>query len=287
MAKKTRRAQPIERVKLQVSDHEIHAEFKNGQIPLKKFEVIQNWIREILVFVRQYEEDIGISRAGKLLIKNAQHPIAQFSQASKSLADVRIHLDRIDAPRQRYKLDPNRPFYFPEAGADQLRRALAYELAKLFTPTRFDHLELNLSQFTRVAPSRTGDRSMRGPLRGGDQEIQFDRAGFQSAAEREANPIAAIIIEHIDKAFLRAVESLKPLRKRGGADTNPIRELILTNLPQLFKKIFDDKAVYVDDAYRDFFDFAQSICKLLGVPAYCTAYQLKEGIKRWKKHSGR
>ena len=272
---------------MQVHDHEIHAEFKNRRIPKEKFEAIQNWIREILVFVRQYEEDIGISPAGKLLIKNAQHPIAQFSRASESLADVRKHLDRIDTPRQRYKLDPSRQFYFPETGADQLRRELAYELAKLFTPSRFDHLELNLSQFITTLSSRTGNHSMRGSLRGEKPEILFDREGFQSATESEANPIAAIIIEHINKAFLRAAESLKPLQKRGGANSNPIKELILTNLPQLFQEVFNNKAVYVDDAYRDFFDFAWSICKLLGVPSYCTVYQLKQGIKHWKKHSGR
>jgi hypothetical protein len=283
MAKKTRRAQPIERVRFEVSELEIRAEFEDRKIPPEKLEIIEKWIQDILIFVRAYEEDIGITRDGKLRIKNVRHPITQFTRASKSLVTVRKQLDQIDAPRQRYKHDPNRPFYFPETGADQLRRALAYELAKVFTPTRFDHLELDLSQFTTVSPSRSDDRSMRGPLRAEDRPLQYDRFGFQSAAEREANSITAMILDHIDKAFLQAAEDLEPLRKKGGADPNPIRELILTNVPNLFKEIYGDKAVYVDDAYRDFFNFARSICKLLGVPSYCNTYQLKEGVKRWKK----
>jgi hypothetical protein len=286
MAKKTRQAQPIQRVKLEVSELEIRAEFESQKISPEKLEIIQNWIKEILNIIRAYEEDIGITRDGKLRIKNVRHPITQFTRASKSLVKVKEQLERIDAPRQRYKHDPNRPFYFPETGADQLRGALAYELAKIFAPTRFEHLDLNLSQFTTLRPSRNEDRSMRGPLRAEDRPLQFDRFGFQSTAKVEANPIAAMILDHIDKAFLQAAEDLEPLRKKGGADPNPIRELILTNVPNLFKEIYGDKAIYVDDAYRDFFNFARSICKLLGVPSYCNTYQLKEGVKRWKKRRG-
>jgi hypothetical protein len=278
----------IERVCKSVNKDDLIQVLKNSDIPEKMFDLACMRIDVIITAIRDIETDIGVTSSGKLLTKNAQSQIEVLTETDKSLKSAALNIKRIDAPRQRYKIDPTRELYYPELGAAQLRNALAHELAKVFSPDFLQKFEINLTDFIKIHTREQRDRMDREPLRETRPSIEFDTYELRYAITREANPIASEILDRIAKAVSESTHALEPQRKKGGKDVDPIKRFLLSNLTQLWNDVFEGrKSIYVDEKYRDFFDFVKGVCRIMGVPSYCTKHQLDQVIPTWKKRSPR
>jgi hypothetical protein len=278
----------LERVKDSVDRNDLIYVLKKVGVPEPMFEMACNRIDKVICAIRHIETDIGITSYGKLLTKNAQDPIKAFLKTSNSLKDAAVSLRKMDAPRQRYKGDPNRELFYPERGADHLRKFLAHEIARIFSPEFLGPFGINLTEFVRVQTHEDRGQMRRGPLRERSPAIEIDTYELRQAIAQEVNPITAAVLDRIADALSGSARALEPERRRGGKETDPIKRFLLINLTQLWDDVFDSrKPIYVDEVYRDFFDFVKGICRVMGVPSYCTKHQLNQVIPAWKTRSPR
>lgn len=260
----------------------------NAQFPPESFSLAHQRLDSLVAAVRTMESDIGVTPDDELQYKRAQQPAEAFRKSAKALNAIAVELDLIEAPRKRHWNDPASEFYVPEVGSEQLQDAFNNSLVQIFEPSFLSPFGINISEFYNIEQYDGVRPPLREPYGRPCKSVPFDEMSFRSALGRQAIPTATAIMKQLSVALSNAAESLKSEEKRGGAAPNPIRDFVLINIVQLWYESFNGKkAIYVDEAYREFFDFTRGICKLLGVASYCSEYHLKATVSYWKKRSGR
>ena len=286
--RKPKKSDHVERV-FQIIDHiALDNLLKETSFPPQKFALAHDRVDTLIIAVRTMEADIGVSADDRLNQKPAQKPVNTFKKSARLLMDLADQLDMIEAPRRRHMTDPTSLFYVPEVGADQLQNALSDTLAKILVPTFLSPFGINVSDFYKVQTLDSDSRPLREQHGRPRNIVTFDEISLKSALAPQAIATTTAIMQQLSLALSNAAESLKPEEKRGGAAPNPLQDLILLNIIKLWDEGFNGaKAIYIDEVYRDLFDFTKNICISLGVPSYCTEYKLKITISYWKKRSGR
>ena len=284
---KKRTSTGAERV-VETLDHKaLDTLLQEANFPPQNYPLAHERLDKFIAVVRVVERDTGITADAQLKLKRAQKVAEEFKKSAKALSAIVNQLALIDAPRQRHRNDPNSEFYVPEVGANQLQDALTEALAKIYSPTFLVSFGFTIGDFFKVAANEGGHPPLRDPFHRTNQSLKFDEEALRSALATQATPLTRAIVNQLALGLFNAAETLMPHQKRGGAAPNPIRDLILPNIIQLWYEGFEGKkGIYVDETYRDLLNFAQQICSLLGVPSYSSEYHVKAAITRWKNLSG-
>jgi hypothetical protein len=277
---------PHERVVIAVDHDELELFLRTTPIPPEKFALVRHRIDVLIVAVRNFEMDIGITPEGELLVKRASEAIVKFLEAAGAIDELTASFKQIETPRRRYMDDAEREFYVPEVGEIELRRNLVGALTKVFSPVFLNRHEINFLDFMEDLPRPGTRQPLRDPFPK-SRGIQFNEEGFRSAVRRDANPITVSILHQIAEALRKTAKDLEPKKKGGGPKDNPIRDFLLANIAELWVGVFDgQRAAYVKDT-NPFVDFAEGICALLKVSSYSTEHHVKEALKPWRARRGR
>jgi len=143
---------PHERVVIAVDHDELELFLRTTPIPPEKFALVRHRIDALIVAVRDFEMDIGITPEGELLVKRASEAIVKFLEAAGAIDELTASFKQIETPRRRYMDDAEREFYVPEVGEIELRRNLVGALTKVFSPAFLNRHEINFLDFMEDLP---------------------------------------------------------------------------------------------------------------------------------------
>ena len=245
-------------------------------VPPDKMKMAHQRVEELLTVVRTMEADIGLNSERSLLIKRPQTQARNFDKAAEALRVAAEQLKTLDQPRQRLERHPETGFYVPEIGTHELKDSIGQTILSLLNSEFLRQYDIHIEDFALRPDDRLRHSRSQAPVGGIGQTNGLDLGKLVFALTDYAIPITAEALSRLADAVSSTAVELARRRKLGGPTANPIREIVIKNLTLLWNQIFDSKKpTYVDESYRDFFDFVQKTCTILGNRNYCSEHFIR------------
>jgi hypothetical protein len=246
--------------------------FDQLEVPVDNRETVLSRLEALLRTARVAEADHRKNSKGDFVEKIPRVQRNKFVKIAKKLEKIADEVLEIEVPRRRFRSNPETRFNIREPGNIAIRNAIAEKFKEILDP-RFiaEH---------GCRPAIWSETD--------DAKRALNVENMALAISIQAIDIGASILRAMSESYLKAAQNLKANTKSGGPRPDPVRDLILLNIPQLWHDAFKgERSLYFDDAHPELLDFTRRVCELFGVRSMASRHHLTVAIAKFNERGER